>query len=118
MLRELRPELRAGEFVFVSVGEEVPPGPGIMASVREPEGVTLVLERAVADAAGLPYNFVAAWITLGVQSALDAVRLTAAVATRLASEGISCNVIAGFQHDHLLVPRERSAEALKLLDRP
>jgi hypothetical protein len=118
LLRSMEPELLDGEFVFVSVpGRTSIAGLGdaALASVREPEGVTLVLPRSTADAAGLTYDFVAAWITLRVHSALDAVGLTAAVAGALAGAGISCNVVAGRFHDHLLVPHERADDAQRVL---
>jgi hypothetical protein len=113
LLATIAPELRDGEFVFVTLDGPPPAEP--VASVREPEGTSYVLERAVADAHGLAYDFVAAWIMLTVHSALDAVGLTAAVATRLAEEGISCNVVAGTHHDHLFVPAERVRDALAAL---
>ena len=47
--------------------------------------------------------------------ALDAVGLTAAVSTALADAGLSCNVMAGYHHDHLLVPADRGAEAIAVL---
>jgi len=103
-----------GEFVFVSV--DAPPADlPARAMVREPEGVALVVTRADAEVHGLPYDFVAAWITLRVHSALDAVGLTAAVSGALAEAGISCNVLAGRLHDHLLVPHERATEAMAVL---
>ena len=54
-------------------------------------------------------------VTLRVHSALEAVGLTAAVATCLGAAGLSCNVVAGFHHDHLFVPHERGAECVELL---
>ena len=33
----------------------------------------------------------------------------------LADAGVPCNMLAGYYHDHLLVPSERAAEALELL---
>ncbi len=51
-----------------------------------------------------------------VHSALDAVGLTAAVARCLADIGVSCNVIAGKFHDHLLVPVARKHDALAALE--
>jgi hypothetical protein len=115
LLAEARPERRPGEFVFVSVDAQAAHGLTAHATVRESEGLTLVIPRGEADAQGLDYDFVAAWITLTVHSALDAVGLTAAVAARLADAGISCNVIAGLFHDHLLVPVERAGEAMTIL---
>src|SRR3954469_14930878 len=47
--------------------------------------------------------------------ALDAVGLTAAIRTALADAGLSCNVIAGYHHDHLLVPADRAPEAITVL---
>jgi len=44
-----------------------------------------------------------------------AVGLTAFVATRLAEAGMSCNVVAGYHHDHLFVPFPRGPEAVALL---
>ena len=116
LLAGMRPRLAEGSWVVTSVeNRTVPAGVRPFATVDEEEGLTLVLRRAEADAAGLPYEFVAALITLEVHSDLAAVGLTAAVSTRLADAGISCNVLAGFFHDHLLVPWERADEAVELL---
>jgi ketosteroid isomerase-like protein len=113
LLANMRPELRPGEYVFVA--REVP---GAVATVREPEGMSSVVARPDADAAGLEYEFVAAWITLPVHSALDAVGLTAEVSARLGEAGISCNVVAGARHDHLFVPVDRAPDALQALAAP
>ncbi len=114
LLATLNPARVAGEFVFVSL-ESPPPDLDVRATVREDEGVSCVLERAEADRRGLHYDDVLSWITLGVTSSLSAVGLTAAVSGALARFGISCNVVAGFHHDHLLVPRDRAPEALVVL---
>ncbi len=84
-------------------------------TVREAEGVTVVLEQAEADRLRLDYDGVLAMVTLQVHSSLDAVGLTAAVATELTAHGISCNVVAGFFHDHLFVPHERGPEVVEIL---
>lgn len=114
LLASMSPKRRPGVFVFATVSEP-PSGAVIEASVREPEGLSIVVERDAAAAAGLDYEFEAAWITLEVHSALDAVGLTAAVSTALAAAGISCNVIAGRHHDHLLVPLPSADDALAVL---
>lgn len=109
---------RLGEFVFVSISEEQLGTAELSAeaTIREAEGVTLVLNKAGADDAGLEYDYVAAWITLTVHSSLAAVGLTAAVSRALADAGISCNVLAGYFHDHLLVPADRADDALSTLE--
>jgi uncharacterized protein len=115
LLASMNPVVVPGEFVFVTVGA-TPPDLEPRATVVEDEGVSLVITREQADERGWEYDFVAAWITLRVHSALDAVGLTAAVSTVLTQEEISCNVIAGRLHDHLLVPWNRSADALQALE--
>jgi uncharacterized protein len=107
----LDPVRRPGEFVFVAGSEDLVGH----AMVREDEGVGVVLERSRADELGLAYDFVAAWITLGVDSTLEQLGLTALFSRALAEAGISCNVLAGPRHDHLLVPVERVDEAMRVL---
>ncbi|WP_411077486.1 ACT domain-containing protein [Streptomyces sp. cmx-10-25] len=117
LLAGLRPELDPGRYVFTTVDGPVPAGLAPVVTVTEPEGLTLVVRQEEADAASLPYDYVAGRITLRVHSALDAVGLTAAVARELAGAGLSCNVVAGFHHDHLFVEHARAEEALGLLNR-
>lgn len=114
LLSKMSPQLRPGVFVFVAV-DQWPAGVEVLASVVEAEGISLVLAQQDADRLGLRYDFLAGWITLQVHSALAAVGLTAAVSTALAASGISCNVIAGYHHDHLLVPLDRVEQALSVL---
>jgi uncharacterized protein len=107
----LDPVRRPGEFVFVVADD----GVGAEATVREDEGMTAVLPRERADELGLEYDYVAAWITLRVDSTLEQVGLTALFSHALADAGISCNVLAGVHHDHLLVPADRAVEAIEVL---
>jgi len=121
LLQQLEPFLNPGVFVFATLppGTPMPTDKAVM-QFRETEGTTLVLTQAEADALGIPYAYEAAWITLQVHSALDALGLTAAVATELAGQGISCNVVAGYHHDHLFVDHrhaERAVDALRDLSR-
>ncbi|MER5203654.1 ACT domain-containing protein [Streptomyces sp. NPDC002825] len=116
LLAGMRPELDSGRYVFTTVDGPAPAGVAPVVTVRETEGLTLVVRQEEADAAGLAYDYVAGRITLRVHSALDAVGLTAAVATELAAAGMSCNVVAGFHHDHLFVEHERAGEALAVLN--
>jgi hypothetical protein len=116
LLSGMRPQLNPGRYVFTTAQGGIPPGVTPVATVTEEEGLTLVLRQDEADAAGLPYDYVAGWITLRVHSALEAVGLTAAFARELADAGLSCNVVAGFHHDHLFVPYESAARAVAVLE--
>jgi hypothetical protein len=116
LIGALSPKRRPGEYVFVvSDSAEAAVDADVLASVVEPEGLSLVLAREDADRIGLSYSYVAGWIILEVHSALDAVGLTAAVAGALSQAGISCNVVAGYHHDHLFVVHERVDEAIAIL---
>jgi hypothetical protein len=115
LLRGMSPRLNPGAYVYTRVDGAVPEGAEPVVVVREDEGLTLVLPQQQADTLGLLYDFVAAWITLEVHSALEAVGLTASVSRALTEAGISANVVAGFTHDHLFVPHPRAADALHAL---
>jgi hypothetical protein len=83
----------------------------------ESEGLTALLPAERARELGLAE---AEWfrrITLTVHSSLEAVGLTAAVASALADRGIPANVVAAFFHDHVFVPEERAEDALAVLRR-
>jgi predicted N-acetyltransferase YhbS len=115
LLAGMHPVQREGEYVYVLWPHGRPLAAGIEAAVREAEGLTVVLPRAEADRQGLSYDFVGAWITLQIHSDLEAVGLTAAVSRALTEARISCNVLAGFHHDHLLVPVADAPRALEVL---
>lgn len=113
ILASLRPVVRPGLFAVISSPSvlDVPAD----AQIIEGEGTTLVVAQQVADERALDYDGLYAWITLQVHTSLEAVGVTAAVATALARVGISCNVLAGFYHDHLLVPAASVDEAIDVL---
>jgi hypothetical protein len=112
LIRSMSPELNDGDYVFCSVADI---GALKGASIIEREGLTVILERSDAQAVGLDCAYVMAWITLTVHSSLEAVGLTAAFATALGGVGISCNVIAGFYHDHLFVGKDDAQRAVAVL---
>jgi hypothetical protein len=114
MLASLDVEQRDGLYTFVS-GDWPTLRARAHAIVQEREGPTYIVAVADAIEAGAPVDFVAAWLTLSVWSSLSSVGLTAAVSTALAAAGVPGNVIAGYHHDHLLVPSDRVEEALRVL---
>ncbi|MBL0358956.1 MAG: ACT domain-containing protein [Chitinophagaceae bacterium] len=114
LLKHMKPQLNASEYVFcqtrdassINIAE-------IIGMFKEAEAFTVVLKKETADNLQLPYSYIAAWITLAVHSSLNAVGLTAAFSKALAEEGISCNVIAAYYHDHIFVD---SSDAFRAMD--
>lgn len=104
---------RPGEFVYVVRAPGEPAPPDALAKVDEGASVSYVVPVASPAAMGGRYR--AAWLTLTVQSSLDAVGLMAAVSGALAAAGVPCNVLAGFYHDHLLVPTELADSATSIV---
>ncbi|MFO4670727.1 ACT domain-containing protein [Vibrio cholerae] len=117
LLQSMSPELMAGDYVFCTVNGALSDYLSFepIATFREPEGLTLVLEAEKAQQAGLEISALFSLITLTVHSSLEAVGLTAAFATKLAEHGISANVIAGYYHDHIFVQKEKAQQALQAL---
>jgi hypothetical protein len=112
MIRGMDPVRREGAYVFATL-TSVPEG--AIATFAEEEGLSAILPIEAATAQGLDVTLPMACLTLTVHSALDGVGLTAAVASALADEGIPCNMVAAFHHDHVFVPEDRAEEALAIL---
>lgn len=112
MIAGMAPELDPRRWVFVAVTPDRAPEllGAALGTFREAEGVSAIVP---ADLAGDAPVF--ARIVLTVQSDLEGVGLTAAVATALADAGIACNVVAALHHDHLFVPVDRADEAMVVL---
>jgi uncharacterized protein len=119
LLRDMRPEMQEGIFVFCTIADdaEIPAAISPLLRFREREGTTLVMRRGEAESAGLRHQFASRLITLTVHSSLDAVGFLAAITARLAEAGIGVNAVSAFYHDHLFVPDHRAAEALALLQK-
>ncbi|EGU9323397.1 TPA: ACT domain-containing protein [Vibrio parahaemolyticus] len=118
LLRFMSPKLMETEFVFCTVSgvltDYIELNP--VATFIESEGLTLVLEKSSAEQAGLSFDGTFSQITLTVHSSLEAVGLTAAVASKLASKGISANVIAAYYHDHIFVQSSKAEMAVSALE--
>ncbi len=118
MLALMNPLLDADDVVFCTTADKAlaeKAGPLALGSFREAEGVSLILPRAAAEALGFPVALPMRQIKLTVNSALDGVGLTAAVASALAAEGVPCNVVAAFHHDHIFVPAAKAEMALAVV---
>jgi hypothetical protein len=118
LIRTMNPELSPETYVYCTVPYADANITRVLqphATYREKEGLTLILTQQDAEQAGLPYNSAMRCITLNVHSALEAVGLTAAIATTLSQNNISANVIAAYYHDHVFVPDADANRALAAL---
>ena len=116
LMSQMDPIRNPGRYVFCTVAASaIPDGLRPLATMIEPEGTSVIVTQEDADARGLAYHYVAAWITLRVHSSLDAVGLTAVVSSQLAKDGISCNMVAGYHHDHIFADVNDADRALESL---
>ncbi|XOZ32769.1 ACT domain-containing protein [Halomonadaceae bacterium KBTZ08] len=117
LLRSLTPRLQQGEYVFCTVPGSLDAYTALepVVTVKEDEGLTLLLPVSVAEREGFSFDGMFRKITLAVHSSLAAVGLTDAVSSRLASNGIPANVVAGYYHDHIFVPTGKAQDAVELL---
>lgn len=118
ILRTIRPTLSEAEYIFctfknANYGDHKTLNP--IGAYREAEGLTLIIQKEIAQAHAIPFEGSYRAITLNVHSSLEAVGLTAAVSTRLAEAGISANMVAAYFHDHVYVPSARAEDAMNVL---
>ena len=118
LLKTMKPKQNMGDFVFCTVNSLATIDfEHIILIFKEDEGYTIILKKETADNLKLKYSFVASWITLTIHSSLEAVGLTASFSKALSDEGISCNVIAAYHHDHLFVDKKDTNKAMDILNR-
>jgi len=119
LLATMRPELRGGTYLFVTLPLDVtvPDGLEAVMSFREDEGLTMIVPERAAVAAGITGIFPCRMITLMVHSALDGVGFLATITTCLAANGIGVNPVSAFFHDHLFIPAGQAEAAVEILRR-
>jgi hypothetical protein len=117
LLASLDPVLDSREFGYAVVphGTVLPAGFTPTGLFDEDEGLTVIAPAADLAAVGIMALTGLARLTMMVQSSLEAVGMTAAMATALTRSGISANVIAAYHHDHIFVPWDRRDEAVAVL---
>lgn len=114
----MSPSLHATSYVYCCVqAGAVPPHVLALAlgTFQETEGMTLILPRDQARAAGLVFDAEWALVTLQVHSSLEAVGFIAAVSQALAQARVPCNVVSAYYHDHLLIPFSMREQAMQVL---
>lgn len=119
MISGMAPVLDPDTYVFCTLPTGVDVEGAIdvaLASFKEDEVMSLILPLAQAERLGIETEIPMRRLTLTVNSALDGVGLTAAVANALAAEGIACNMVSATQHDHAFVLAKDAERALALLE--
>ncbi|MCC9066493.1 MULTISPECIES: ACT domain-containing protein [Flavobacterium] len=116
LLKSMKPEHVSGDYVFCKVEKfENLDLNNVVMLFKEKEAITLILKKEIADQLQLDYSVVMSWITLTVHSSLEAVGLTAAFSKALSEQGISCNVVAAYYHDHIFVNQKDVEKAMEIL---
>jgi len=117
LIASIQPVLHADTFVFCSVTSNIYESLDIQphSVFREDEGVSLILQKEVADKFSLKYSTCWSLITCRVNSDLSAVGFIAAISQKLAQAAIPVNPVSAYFHDHLFVPKEKAHETMRLL---
>jgi hypothetical protein len=118
LLKSMSPIHNIGSYVFCSVknltDEQIKEA---LLIFKEAEGNTIITKKEIADKLNLEYSFISSWITLNVNSSLEAAGLTSAFSKALADQGISCNVVAAYYHDHIFVHKDDLEKAMDILSK-
>jgi len=121
LLATMDPVLLEHEYVYLTVPDdreewhEALQSATPLGTFKEEEGRTWIVQREVADAAGLTYDAVFRGITLSVHSSLTAVGFLSVLTFALSEHGVAVNVVSAAYHDHLFVPKEYTREAMAIL---
>jgi len=116
LIANMRPVLNDGTYVFTTVTDiDAIPRSIPIFEMKEEEGITVVVSKEYAVEHNLTFEYIASWITLNIHSSLEAVGLTAAFSTALGENKISCNVVAGYYHDHIFVDANDAEKAMHIL---
>jgi hypothetical protein len=106
---KLKPKLLDGGFDYFCLKANCDIPKNAVAAIKESEGLTVIVPAEKITSKTF------AWITNDFETSLTAVGITAKFAKALCDSGISCNILAGFHHDHILVPYSVKEKAVKIL---
>jgi hypothetical protein len=118
MISGMTPVVQPGTYVFITTND-----PTLVASIsskaistfKEDEGMSMLIPVELAEKSMLNVDHPMCCFRLNVFSSLEGVGLTAAVSTALGDNGIPCNMVAAFHHDHVFVPSQMCDQAQGIL---
>lgn len=113
----LKPMLADEEhgFATIPIGSGWPSGLVPVATFAEAEGASVIALAELLKGVGIEHEAGWAKITIGADTKLDDVGVSAKIASALAEKGISANIVAAYHHDHVFVPWDRREEAMTVL---
>lgn len=118
MISGMTPVMRPDIYIFATMTDPdliTELSPEAISTFKEDEGVSMLIPLDLAKESKLAVDHPMRCITLNVYSSLEGVGLTAAVASALGENGIACNMVAAFHHDHVFVPSEMGERAMEVL---
>jgi len=117
LLHSMTPKQVKGEFVFCTISKAEYLKLNFIPKLVfiEKEGITLILNKTIADSNNFLYEMVWGMITLNVHSDLTAIGFLAAITNKLADAKIPVNAVSAYYHDHLFIPSVLTGKALKIL---
>lgn len=87
----------------------------LQTTFKESEGLAIHASEDYLVSKGLNSEGPFAKLTIDIHTSLEMVGLTAVMAKKLADNGISANVVAGFYHDHIFVQYDLREKAIAAL---
>lgn len=103
-------------FATIPMGSGWPSGLVPVATFAEAEGASVIALAELLKGIGIEHEAGWAKITIGADTRLDDVGITARISSALAEKGISANIVAAYHHDHVFVPWDRRDEAMSVLN--
>ena len=105
------------EYSFASIKDEnLIDRDAILATFHENGQLAIIGPKEYLDSQRIESEGPYAKLTIDVHTSLELVGLTAVMATKLAENGISANVVAAFYHDHVFVQYKLKDKAKELLE--
>lgn len=116
-LQSLKVQCDGVQYGFASIADESQIARNkVLATFHENGRVAVIAPKEYLDTVAIDNEGPYAKLTIDVYTSLELVGLTAVIATKLAQNGISANVVAAFYHDHVFVQYGLRNKAIGFLE--